>query len=509
MPEPQDQPAFLVRVTSARVRIGRRKSLEVGAFEILPGQHWCVFGGNGAGKSLLCRLLLGTLPTGARHVEYGPHFEVAEDVVTVSFEEQQRLWGLDNRHDISEFSASALDVGTTVEQLVRGDDKRVAAYPPEHGLAWRALGLEQLRNCGIRYLSSGQVRKAMIAGAVAGKRPGRARLLVLDEPLEALDRQSRPAAERVLSQWMDHQDATLLLCRREQDILPGITHVAIMDDLRMVAQGSIDQVRSSEAYRRIASGRLAFDIRLPVCATKATGLPGDVPLVRLEGVSAGYGDRQVLCNFSWRMHSWNHTLVEGPNGCGKSTLLSLIDGENHKAYGQQVFLFGHRRGSGESVWQVKSHFGVISNEIHNRYVRGWRVLEVVVSGFFDSMGLYDDSGASQVEHGRRWLQALGIDGLARDYYHEISFGQQRLVLLARAMVKQPDILVLDEPCVGLDDYHRRLILRVVDLIAATGQTRILYVSHTEGEEPACINQRIRFVPKADFGFDAVVSTDPR
>ena len=162
------------------------------------------------------------------------------------------------------------------------------------------------------------------------------------------------------------------------------------------------------------------------------------------------------------------------------------------AYGQEVYLFGKRRGSGETIWDVKSHFGVVSNEIHNRYVKGWRVLEVVISGFFDSVGLYDDSGASERDCAMAWLKALNIEALATEYYDSISFGQQRLVLLARAMLKHPNILVLDEPCVGLDDPHREIILAMADLIAASTNTHILYVSHTQGERPRRINQCIRF-----------------
>ncbi|MEX2130080.1 MAG: ATP-binding cassette domain-containing protein, partial [Pseudohongiellaceae bacterium] len=147
----------------------------------------------------------------------------------------------------------------------------------------------------------------------------------------------------------------------------------------------------------------------------------------------------------------------------------------------------------------------VSNELHNRYIRGWRVLEVVVSGFFSSVGLYQDSGATQTETARCWLMAFAIDGLATAYYHELSFGQQRLVLLARAMVKFPTVLILDEPCVGLDDQFRATVLSMIDCIAGHTGTHIIYVSHTTGEEPECINQRIRFVPAAGGGFTLVVS----
>ena len=137
---------------------------------------------------------------------------------------------------------------------------------------------------------------------------------------------------------------------------------------------------------------------------------------------------------------------------------------------------------------------MVSNELHNKYLKGWRVLDVVVSGFFDSVGLYDQSGASERAIAKEWLDALGIGSLARSYYQEISFGQQRLVLLSRAMVKNPRILILDEPCVGLDNYHRALILSVLDLISKQTKTCMIYVSHTRDEMPNCINVRLSFIP---------------
>jgi len=265
-----------------------------------------------------------------------------------------------------------------------------------------------------------------------------------------------------------------------------------MEGLALGIHGRREDVIQSEQWRRIVGRRPVLPEVLPPALPghqTATLAPG-VALIELRSINAGYQGRLVLRDFSWTMQQGQHALIEGPNGSGKSTLLSLIDGENHMAYGQEVYLFGRRRGSGESVWDIKARFGVVSNELHNRYVRGWRVLDVVVSGFFASVGLYDDSGASEIETARAWLRTLSIDHLARDFYHELSFGQQRLVLLARAMVKHPAILVLDEPCVGLDDYHRGMILGVVDIIAATTNTQIIFVSHEQGEVPQCINQRV-------------------
>lgn len=480
--------AYLIQVRDALCRIGAQKTLRIPQFSLASGQHWCVYGGNGAGKSLFIKLLLGELVTGLAHVHYGDNFSVRDDVLMVSFEQQQKLLALDNRHDISEFNASAQDQGTTVASLILGAKSPSTRYQE----ILTALGLDGLQERGIRYLSSGQCRRAMLASALF-QRP---RLLILDEPLESIDLATQGLIKQALADWMSPQTSTLLLCRRAQDILPSITHLALMEDLHLVAQGPISAMRAHPDFLRIMQQRSPLPKRLPSPAagvfTSRPALDPQAPLIELRDVRAAYNGKVVLDGVSWTMRRGQHVLIEGPNGCGKSTLLSLINGENHMAYGQQVYLFGRRRGSGETVWEVKSYFGVVSNEIHNRYVKGWRVLDVVVSGFFDSIGLYDDSGASEQGAALEWLRAFGIDDLYRDYFHTLSFGQQRLVLLARAMVKHPSILILDEACVGLDDEYRELILGIIDMIAMCGETHIIFVSHSQGEAPSCINQTLSF-----------------
>lgn len=459
-----------------------------------------MFGGNGSGKSLLASLLLGRLKLGLQHVHFATGIDPGTDIAVVSFEEQQRLWQHDSRVDVSEFHEDAADSGTTVLDLLLSvrpdrDDSLDALLD--------TLGLSELLNRGIRFLSSGQVRRALIARAV-WQNP---HLLILDEPLESIDRFSRDAITEVIQHRMSGNNATLLLTRCRRNILPGITHMTFMQNLQISEQGTLEQVSNSITFRGFVSRRPKVPDSLPEPARGHIPLratPG-MAMIALENVSARYLDRTVFDGLNWSMWPGQHTLIEGPNGCGKSTLLALVDGDNHMAYGQCVRLFGRQRGSGETVWDVKARFGVVSNELHNRYVKGWRVRDVVVSGFFDSVGLYDDSGASERNCALAWLEAVGLRSEDSTFYHELSFGQQRLVLLARAMVKQPVVLVLDEPCVGLDDYYRELVLALIDRIATGGQTHILYVSHTEGEAPACINQRLGFrgTPERGYVIDVI------
>ncbi|MFM1895494.1 MAG: hypothetical protein RLZZ385_568 [Pseudomonadota bacterium] len=484
----------LLSLRRLHCRLDARRQLVVDRLDIRRGEHWCVFGGNGAGKTLLATVLQGRLPACQSALTLAPGFEPRRDLLPVSFEEQRRLWEQDNRHDISEYNANAQDAGTIVLQLILQGRALAADLQPELNRLLAELQIADLAQQGIRFLSSGQLRKAMLARALFARQLGLDAVLLLDDPLESIDRESRDAIQRLLKGWMDDSTCSIQLCRRRSEILPGITHLALLSDLRVVQQGPLDEVLASAACRELWQERPIPPVVLPPTPPASTAVTESEPLIELVDVELAYGGRAVLSDINWRLERGRHVLIEGPNGCGKSSLLGLIDGDNHKAYGQRVSLFGRRRGSGESVWDIKRFFGVVSNELHGKYVRGWRVLDVVVSGFFDSVGLYQDSGASQADAARAWLRAFGIDALARDFYHTLSFGQQRLVLLARAMVKNPAVLILDEPCVGLDDHFRRLILAVVDGIAAQTSTQIIYVSHTVGEAPDCINQWLRFVP---------------
>lgn len=491
----------LISVQKAQCRIGRHGVLRVDQFEMAMGQHWCLFGANGSGKTLLANLICGKRLESGNYVQYASGFDVDRDIYLVSFEEQQRLWLRDNRLDISEFSENIEDKGTIVSQLIKSTRSTEDQNETLFEELSVALDLNDLLAKGIRFLSSGQIRKVLIARALYGRSSSGKKLVVLDDPLESIDRNSQQQIASCIEQHLGEDCVSLQLCRRHKDILPGVNHMAIMQDLALVQAGPLEQVMASSNYQALLNIKAAVPRSLPKSITNnSPESDSNQSLIELKSVSASYGELRVLDKLSWKMEAEHHVLIEGPNGCGKSTLLSLIDGENHKGYGQEVYLFGKLKGSGETIWDVKAQFGIVSNELHNKYIKGWRVLDVVVSGFFDSVGLYDDSGTSEIQAAREWLETLGIGELAKHYYHEISFGQQRLVLLARAMVKSPSVLILDEPCVGLDDYHRQMILKTLDVIADLTKTKLLYVSHVEGEFPDCINQKLSFVSDKSGGF---------
>ena len=496
----------LLRVKNAICRLGRHKVLCIDELVIEQGQHWCFFGPNGAGKSVLASLLASKRIESGKYVNYMDGFQPSRDIHTVSFEEQQKLWQRDNRLDVSEYSADAKDSGTLVCELIQSSRPIKHADPALYDQLVAELELNRLVDRGIRFLSSGQIRKALIARALYGYQADVPQLLILDDPLESIDLDSQARIKTCIDKFLHSGFSSIQLCRRSTDILSSVNHIALLDDLKLVEKGKRELVVNSKAFAKIENAKPELPDQLPGSELRIKARHNDAqadantPLIQLNSVNAAYGEQVVLENFSWSMNSRQHVLIEGPNGCGKSTLLSLIDGDNHKAYGQDVTLFGRKKGSGETIWELKAEFGIVSNELHNKYTKGWKVLDVVVSGFFDSVGLYDDSGTQETEIARNWSAALQISDLGQHFYHEISFGQQRLVLLARAMVKQPRILILDEPCVGLDRYHCTLILEVLDKIAEQTTTNIIYVSHVADEKPRCINSQLSFRRVAAGGF---------
>ncbi len=218
----------------------------------------------------------------------------------------------------------------------------------------------------------------------------------------------------------------------------GITHIMVLQAGQYSPAIAGNNIVADAAVQALMNPPVASLGELPPPAARPYELPTGKPLLELRDVTVRYGDLTVLRNVNWILERGTHCCISGPNGCGKTTLLSLITGDNHKAYGQDITLFGIRRGSGESVWDIKQKFGQLDTQLQLNFARGMRVVEVVVSGFFDTIGLYDAWGDAQRNSAEQWLSALGLAAYSRESFDALSFGLQRMVLLARAMVKSPD-----------------------------------------------------------------------
>ena len=211
----------------------------------------------------------------------------------------------------------------------------------------------------------------------------------------------------------------------------------------------------------------------------------------MNKVSIRYGERTILDELDWTVHKGEKWALTGENGSGKSTLLSLICADNPQSYACDISLFGRKRGTGESIWEIKKHIGYVSPEIHRAYLKNIPAIDIVASGLHDSVGLYVRPKPEQRVVCEHWMNVFGIEELKDRSFLQLSSGEQRLVLLARAFVKEPDLLILDEPLHGLDDNNRKLVKEIIDTYVRKEGKTLIMVSHYEEEFPTCITHSLR------------------
>jgi molybdate transport system ATP-binding protein len=300
---------------------------------------------------------------------------------------------------------------------------------------------------------------------------------------------------QIINDLMDDTRTVLLVTHRQREILPNISHVLALGEGKILFQGRREEVLIPPRMERLYPSSFKTAFTIPSRKDGPTGEDGGVVpevLIHMRNVTVKYDNTTALDNVSWTVKTGENWVVQGPNGCGKTTLLNLITGDNPQAYANEIYLFGKRRGTGESVWDIKRRTGIISSELQIRYRKPVTSFEVVLSGFFDSVGLYRDYTPTQKEFAEQWMEVLGIADKSDRIFSQLSYGEQRMLLLARSMVKIPQILILDEPCLGLDRTNRQRILDAVDVIGRHSETNIVYVTHYPGEIPACMTHMLQF-----------------
>lgn len=432
------------------------KQLDIPEWRIEPGQCWAVLGRNGSGKRELGQLLAGTLEEwrGEVHNDRGR-------VSLLSFEAQQALYERELKLDDSDFM-DRLDPGTTVRELLD-----IEAAPAELGF----LHLERVLDRGYRLLSSGEGRKVLLARALL-QRPD---LLVLDEPFDSLDQEAIRELDGFFRELARQQRMQMVfLLNSWTEIADWHSHVAVMEQGRIIAAGPREEVMGDEELHAL----LRFDAAaLPPWPEPLSSAPLPDPLVELKDGHVRYGEITIFEHIDLRIGPGEHTLLTGPNGSGKSTLLSLIIGDHSQCYGNELSVMGYRRGSGESIWEVKKRIGLVSPGLHRDHRVPGSALHIVLGGFHDSIGLYDEPTPLQERHARHWLALVGLERKTAVPFKQLSYGEQRLVLIARALVKQPALLILDEPTQGLDDVNRHRVMYFLEHLSGQRRSTIVMASH--------------------------------
>ena len=460
-----------------RLRGLEAEGLRVDDLTVLPGECWAVLGETGAGMEALEAILAG----GLKRVRSG-ECVLPKALGLVSFARQQALFERELRHDDTDF-INRPDPGTPARAFLGDLSGR--------GELVRLLNLEHVLDRGYRYLSSGEARKVCIL-AELGKMTDGSRLLVLEHPFDGLDQAACRELDQALRRLNEDGLALLLLCGDPADVPAWCGHRAVLRNGRLQSGGSETDAAGGE--HRALFQAVASDMR------RAEAAETGAPLVELKNGFARYGEVEVFSGLNLTIRPGEHTLVSGPNGSGKSTLVQLICGDHPLCYANDLKLFGRPRGSGETIWDVKRGLGIVSNDLHRSHRIGGTALSVILSGLFDSIGLYRRPTTEERTLGERWLARLGLSNRAAKTFGRLSYGEQRLVLLARALIKTPRLLLLDEPTQGLDAANRRAFLDFLENIAAENLATILYISHRRDEWRPFFRQHLEFPPGGETPF---------
>lgn len=451
--------------------------LSIDQLDISPSTSWAIIGSNGSGKSSLAALFHDRLAYTQGSIDgINP-----SQVSVVSFEVQQQLIDREQERDDSDITNIVFQGTPVIELLNEVSDDSNAIQ------SWvKQFGIGHLLNEGFRKLSTGESRKVILIRALLQTD----NLLVLDEPFDGLDANSQMVLKQILEQQHENGRQIIYILNRLDEVPVWVSHLAFLHNLAILAQGDKQTVLNNETIKAF----LTFNneaLVLPERDSCCPQLSSDIKdLVKLNNGKVAYSDRLIFKDVNWHIQRGEHWAVLGPNGCGKSTLLNLISGDHPQCYANDLTVFGIKRGSGESIWDIKQHIGIISAALQWNYKAGTNVLSTVVSGIFDTIGLYNQVEDHQKQLALDWLKQVNLAHKANDPLHQLSYGEQRLVLICRAMIKQPALLILDEPCQGLDEPNRQLVLGFIGLLAQQSETTLLYVSHHQTDLLPCFDKRL-------------------
>lgn len=454
-------------------------------FTLEAGEHIAVIGPNGGGKSELVNTIIGKYPLLGNEVEY----DFRPRNSAMAFDNIRYMAFRDTYGDTAEgtyyyqqrWNSQDAELYPTVAELMpAGGDEGMRQK------LFELFHLESLMEKSSILLSSGEMRKFQLAKALI-RNP---RVLIMDNPFIGLDVYARELLQDLLVRLIQDSDLQLMLVlSRNEDIPEFITHVVEVKDMIC----GIKQTRKDYLAGLVPLPFRCLASEKQKELQNLSGNPNDVQarcIIDFHNVTIRYGKRTILDTLNWSVGNGEKWAVSGENGSGKSTLLSLVCADNPQSYACDITLFDKKRGSGESIWEIKKHIGYVSPEMHRAYQKNLPTVDIVASGLHDTIGLYKRTNPEQLKVCRWWMDIFGIAHLAERDFLTLSSGEQRLALLARAFVKDPQLLILDEPLHGLDSYNSQLVKDIIETFCSRPGKTLVMVSHYEEELPACITHHL-------------------
>jgi molybdate transport system ATP-binding protein len=490
-------PTPIISARNISLSIDKEVLLNNLSFSIQQGECVVLTGASGSGKTLLARIMAQHIPVTEGTLEYA-----SPDLKKIVVQQQ---------HDFSYAFEARSYFGQRYDRNY-GNDFPTAykILSKEHSSEKELndvitqLNLTEKLHQPVIELSNGEGKRLQLALALLAKPD----VLILDQPFIGLDTATRNVLHELLKK-LKEQHITVVLITAADEIPEAADQIFLLEkeNMRVVAKG--EKIFVEEEKNAAELFLHAEELKEISAASHA---PFDVA-VQMNHVNITFGDKKILDDVSWTVKRGEHWALLGHNGSGKSTLLSLINADNPQVYLNDVWLFDQKRGNGESIWEIKKKIGYVSPEMHNHFLRGASFIqsqamakndyslggfsqdkttcfEIVASGINDQIGSSTRLTVLQQKIVTYWMEALDIIELKQKQFYKISLGQQRLLLLARALVKNPPLLILDEPCQGLDKVQINRFTGIVDAVCANMEKTLIYVSHYKSELPQCIEHTL-------------------
>ena len=467
-------PKTLISLSGGVISNPLRRLPAPASFELCEGECIAIVGPNGSGKSTLLEMIRGgfylregTLRLDLRDESYRAirtvEFDNAYSTTETQYYYQQR------------WQAFEREASPLAGELLNADESE-----------WREqlfdlLNIWPLLDKEIITLSSGELRRFSIARAML-QQP---QVLILESPYIGLDPPTRQLLSDLLLQVRERLGVSVIMTLPAPDqIPPVVTHVYFMED------GVVsEKFPAGEAFGYEKNGQPAAELLPELPQMHETPLFDKV--VEMRHVNISYGERQIFSDLNWTVRSGEKWNVTGPNGSGKSTLLSLVNADNPRAYSLDITLFDRKRGTGESIWDIKRHIGYLSSEMHSGFITSDTVIDIIRSGFEDGYRGVTAGNSDEDALLMRWLELFGAENLAQRNYNTLSSGEQRYILLIRAFVKDPDLLILDEPFQGLDPEKRHRAGAVIEAFCRRPNKTLIFVTHYIEEIPGIVTHTLQ------------------
>lgn len=486
----------IIEITNGVPRMPEWRLAQPVNFILNEGEHIAVTGDNASGKSMFVDIITGRHPLLADEPKYdftpSRHEMVSENIKHIAFRDSygdsDGQYCLQRRWNQQEIDSETPVVGDLLEKafLISGDDTAERRAMQSH--LYDLFHIRHLLDKYIILLSSGELRKFQLVKTLLAD----PRVLVIDNPFIGLDADTRDQVKQLLAAMTRERPLQVILVLSKPDDIPDfITHIVEVNDMVVGEKITREQYFAGNSFYASCDPltvQSVHDAVVNLPYRSEVAAHGEV--IRMNDVSIRYGERVILDSLNWTVMSGERWALSGQNGAGKSTLLSLVCADNPQSYACDITLFGRQRGSGESIWDVKRRIGYVSPEMHRAYSRNLPAVRIVASGLHDSVGLYVKSSPSEYAVCRWWMDVFGLRGKEDTSFLKLSSGEQRLVLLARAFVKDPQLLILDEPLHGLDPRRASLVKHVVEAFCERRGKTLVMVSHYEDELPSCIDHRL-------------------